>query len=45
MTHGRPGAAEGVVAFRLVDLADLADLALAEVRRLGVEHADVRARE
>ncbi|MBK5305833.1 MAG: TldD/PmbA family protein [Frankiaceae bacterium] len=27
------------------DLADLADLALAEVTRLGVEHADVRARQ
>ncbi|MCW2570642.1 MAG: Peptidase [Frankiales bacterium] len=27
------------------DLADLADLALAEVTRLGVDHADVRARQ
>jgi TldD protein len=27
------------------DLADLADLALAEVSRLGVDHADVRARQ
>ena len=27
------------------DLADLADLALAEVSRLGVQHADVRARQ